>query len=341
MSDSSQYLQIENNTANNNNRKMNDLLQRIGTNSKPLFNKLTFKPSKKTEFLEIVERKLGNILTGINLDNIEKKISELDKIFNKLQQFSKKITNRTDENIKSRLHNIYLNNRLIFQAFSAQILRITNSPQISHDDLIKLLKLQNQLIEIYKKYFRTQTNKNLKLGQMLEVKQILDKKIRNLSRKNNNYSYSEPKKFREFREFREQKQLSNKFKELDELCAESRILSSQLVKKEGGMNDLSEEQKQHLSIYIPDLARKIYELIKDLKYGKPLIESKIELEELISLYSIIFIEKGKYLNNSLNTIPTNKKNTYLNFLKKKQEINKLFKDEKEIYNKENPLTYSS
>lgn len=74
MSDSSQYLQkMGNNTANNNNRKMNDLLQRIGKNNKPLFNKLTFKPSKKTEFLEIVERKLGNILTDINLDNIEKK----------------------------------------------------------------------------------------------------------------------------------------------------------------------------------------------------------------------------------------------------------------------------
>lgn len=172
---------------------------------------------------------------------------------------------------------------------------------------------------------------------MLEVKQILDERIEELSSKNNNASYSEPNKFRKFRE---QNQLSNKFKELDELCSKSRILSSQLVKKEGGMIDLSEEQKQQLSIYIPDLARKIYKLIKDLKYGKHLIESKIELEELISLYSIIFIEKGKNLNNSLNTIPTNKKNTYLNLKKKKQKINNLFKEKKEIYNKENPPTYN-
>jgi hypothetical protein len=318
----------------NNNRKMNDLLKRIGTSSKPLFNKLTFKPSKKTEFLEIVERKLGNILTGINLNNIEEKISELDKIFDKLQQFSKKITNRTDENIKSRLHNIYFNNRFIFPAFSAQILRISNIPKISLDDLNKLLQLQNQLIKIYNKYKKTTNYKNLKLVKMLEVKQILDEKIKNLSRKNNNYSYSEPIKFRE------QNQLSNKFKEIDELCAESRILSIQLVKNEGGMIDLSEEQKQQLSIYIPDLARKIYKLIKDLKYGKHLIESKKELEELISLYSIIFIEKGKNLNNSLNTIPNNKTNTYLNLENKKQEINKLFKDEERRYREENPPTYS-
>jgi len=75
----------------NNNRKMNELLQRIGKNSKPLFNKLTFKPSKKTEFLEIVERKLGNILTGINLDNIEKKISELDNILINYNNFQIKL----------------------------------------------------------------------------------------------------------------------------------------------------------------------------------------------------------------------------------------------------------
>lgn len=140
----------------------------------------------------------------------------------------------------------------------------------------------------------------------------------------------------------------NKFRELKELCSESRILYSQLVKKKGGMVELSNEQKQHLSTYIPDLVKKIYEKIKDLKYNNYFWESKIELEKLISLYTVIFIEQfrenEKYIRNILKKIPANTRTTYTNLLNKKTEItekNRLFKEEENKYLLENPPNYSS
>lgn len=290
MSDSSQYLQIENNTANNNNRKMNDLLQRIGTNSKPLFNKLTFKPSKKTEFLEIVERKLGNILTGINLDNIEKKLNELDKIFDKLQQFSGKITNITNENIKSRLRNIYLNNRLKFPAFSAQILRITNSSQISLEDLIKLLQLQNKLIEIYKKYFTTPNNKNSRLDDMLKVKQILDERIKELSPNKNLQS-------------------SNRAREL---LFKVKILDRQLIpnEKKGIVIPSSNEEKEKLSAYLVDLGGRIFNELINPQTGRYYKKLRYALMSIVASYKAIFInpfrKPGQNIKN-VKEIANNKK----------------------------------
>lgn len=232
---------------------------------------------------------------------MKKKISELDKIFYKLQQFSDKITNRTDENIKSRLHNIYVNNRLIFQAFSAQILRIKNSPQISLEDLIKLLQLQNQLIEIYKKYFVITNNKNLKLVKMLEVKQILDKRIEELSSKNNNASHSISNKNLQF---------SNRAREL---IYEVKILDKQLILngKKGITIPSSNEEKEKLSAYLADLGRRIFNELINPQTGVYFKELKHALMSIVSSYKAIFInpfkKPGQNIKN-VKEIANNKKN---------------------------------
>ena len=71
-----------NNVNNANNARMNELLSKIGTKNKSLFNKLTGKTSKSTEFLDILEKKINMIKDyDVNLTNIEEKINELKKIF--------------------------------------------------------------------------------------------------------------------------------------------------------------------------------------------------------------------------------------------------------------------
>jgi hypothetical protein len=45
----------------NNLTRMNELLSKIGRNSKPLVNNLARKTSKSTEFLDIIERKIKMI----------------------------------------------------------------------------------------------------------------------------------------------------------------------------------------------------------------------------------------------------------------------------------------
>ena len=55
---------------NNNISRINGLLERIGTNSKSLLNKLKFKKSKSVEFLELIDENLEKILENINLYNI-------------------------------------------------------------------------------------------------------------------------------------------------------------------------------------------------------------------------------------------------------------------------------
>ena len=69
------------NNKNNNISRINGLLEKIGTNSKSLFNKLKFKKSKSVEFLELIDENLEKILENINLDNIERQLNKSKKLF--------------------------------------------------------------------------------------------------------------------------------------------------------------------------------------------------------------------------------------------------------------------
>ena len=91
------------NNKNNNISRINGLLERIGTNSKSLLNKLKFKKSKSVEFLELIDENLEKILENINLDNIERQLNKSKKLFEKLLvDFKEKIKNKSTNN-KERL----------------------------------------------------------------------------------------------------------------------------------------------------------------------------------------------------------------------------------------------
>ncbi len=167
---------------NNNNRRINELLSKIGTKSKPLMNKLKFTKSKSEEFLDIIERKLTSILENISLDNIVKKINNLESTFSKFKDFSDKIKNKEDQSLKQRYFSTYQTFILMYPNFSVQILRLSN--QVTDSIKLKeLLVLQKKLIEQFKINFGIKNGNNY-LTHMLQIQTLIDKKIK--STVNNN-----------------------------------------------------------------------------------------------------------------------------------------------------------
>ncbi len=63
-----QQFNKKNNKNNQNIARINELLSRIGTDKKPILNKLRLKKSKSMEFLELIDLNLDNILQNINLE---------------------------------------------------------------------------------------------------------------------------------------------------------------------------------------------------------------------------------------------------------------------------------
>jgi hypothetical protein len=167
------------NANNDNNRKMNVLFSTIGTNSQSFFNKFIRKPSKSTEFLDILERKINMIKDyDVNLTNIEEKINELKKIFSKFIDFSKKIKN--DTNLKKRYNDIY--NRVIYYicpilSKKIAILAIDYSKNFTIDELQKLKNMQDELLKLFNIYYKIENNKNKDRNKMLEDQEIISNRI--------------------------------------------------------------------------------------------------------------------------------------------------------------------
>lgn len=162
------------NVNNTNYARMNELLSKIGTKNKSLVNKLTRKTSKSTEFLDILERKISKVKNDVNLSNIEKKIAELEKIFLKFKNFSDKIKNKNDINLKNRYKTIY-DGALFFTCpnLSIQILRMMIDPStITSVELKKLEIMQNKLIYLFINHYDIKNEKNN--IELINMNRILD-----------------------------------------------------------------------------------------------------------------------------------------------------------------------
>jgi hypothetical protein len=179
-----------NNSNNNNLTRMNELLSKIGRNSKPLKNKLRLKTSKSTEFLDILERKL-EMLMDLKITNIEKKMIELKKISEKIIIFSDKIKNKNDRNLKDRFDNIYnINFYFIFPYLSYQILNIIINPTLTLHELKQFKKIQKELLLLFIKYHNVENNNrnyrnNRNFENMLEILDMISFRIEIHPSKNN------------------------------------------------------------------------------------------------------------------------------------------------------------
>jgi len=173
-----------NNSNNNNIRRMNELLSKIGRNSKPLVNKLTRKTSKSTEFLDIIENKIKMIKDDIKLTNIQKKTDELKKIFLKFKNFSDKIKNKNDRDLKVRYNNIYRSALYYICPYLSAIILQLSIAVITVAELKKLKKIQKDLLKLFIEYYDVD-NDDIQFKNMLGVLDMISSSIEIHPSKNN------------------------------------------------------------------------------------------------------------------------------------------------------------
>lgn len=187
------YLQFSN--PNNNNARMNFLLSKIGTSNKPLINKLTFKKSKSTELLEILERKISEFFKNLSLHNLPKKFLELQKISEKIKLTTSIINAKKDETLTNIFLGIFRNYRQLFPAFSTQILVLLNQNELNINNLTYFSFIIDNLISLYLKIFYSSNISKSKLNidqyykDMLKVQKIISEKFDKLPKVNiNNFN---------------------------------------------------------------------------------------------------------------------------------------------------------
>ncbi len=312
---------------NNNISRINGLLERIGTNSKPFFNKITFKKSKSVEFLELIDINLDNILKNINLDNITRQLNKSKKLFEKLLvEFTEKIKNKRPNNkerLQTQIDVIYNKYHTFFLNFSKEIFKIIQKNTLSIEQLKILLSIQDELITLFNSCYEKYNKKNwvrytggpfyfhnIYLKEMKGIKKFISNKIflmtPNVKSRNINALFSES---------------DSLYKQLTEMS------ESEIIK-------LSKEKKQELYAYIIDLVKFIYnKTVFFLQSGKltqsVLEQSRENLLKLRDLNNLIFKNQYNAMRRSRkynqfeeweewNIIPN--KNTYENLKNKNQEI---------------------
>lgn len=172
----------------NNNTKINNLLNEIGKQKKSLKNKVTFKKSKSKELLEILERKISEFLTNLSFDNLKEKLLELQKISEKINLTMEKIVVKKDDTLNKDFLDIFEKYRLLFPAFSDQILVFFEKIELNIDNLTYLSSIIDNLILIYLKIFylsnksKSYLVKDLNYGRMLEAQKKISDKIINISK---------------------------------------------------------------------------------------------------------------------------------------------------------------
>jgi hypothetical protein len=296
------------NSRNNNNKRMNELLSKIGTDSKSLFNKMTFKTSKSAEFLDIVERKISEIkLADIqkdSIDTIQKKIDELKKIFTKLNEFSKKIISKKNSELQNRLNGIYSNNANIFAAF---ILQLKLNAEISYYNIEELKKLENfidELINLYDLFYKVDENISKK---MKENKKFISDRIIYL-KKNQERLLQE----------------SEKGIIINLIIQFNKLKNNLTPVKNKGIRTINNSEKTDLSRHIIDLATKIYEQAKKTQDINVFNQLKEKLAYLHDIYTFIFIESqiNRSKNQTIGSFNGPYSNTYKNLGRKYNELNK-------------------
>jgi hypothetical protein len=158
MASVSNYSQLSN--PNNNYARMNFLLNKIGKSNKSFINKLTFKKSKSTELLEILERKISEFFKNLSLDNLPKKLLELQKISEKIKLTTSIINAKKDETLTNIFLGIFMNYRQLFPAFSTQILVLLNKNELNINNLTYFSFIIDNLISLYLKIFYSSNNAN-------------------------------------------------------------------------------------------------------------------------------------------------------------------------------------
>ena len=312
---------------NNNISRINGLLERIGTNSKSLLNKLKFKKSKSVEFLELIDENLEKILENINLDNIERQLNKSKKLFKKLLvEFTEKIKNKRPNNkerLESQIDIIYNKYHTFFLNFSKEIFKIIQKNTLSIEQLKILLSIQDELITLFNSCYEKYNKKNWfrysggpfylhnrYLKEMKGIKKFISNKIflmtPNVKSRNINALFSES---------------DSLYKQLTEMS------ESEIIK-------LSKEKKQELYAYIIDLVKFIYNKTVFFSQSGKLTQSVLEQsrENLLKLRDLNYLifknqynamrRNGKYNQfeewEEWNIIPN--KNTYENLKNKNQEI---------------------
>jgi hypothetical protein len=311
---------------NNNISRINRLLEQIGTNSKSWFNKLTFKKSKSDEFLELLDLNLKKILENINLDNIKIQLNKSKKLFEKLSVFKDKIIHKRPRNkdrLQSQIDVIYNNNHTFFPKFSDKIFDIIKGSEsiprynidnnsISIQQLEKLLLIQEELISLFKIYYKEYNKENRHLY-------------------NNNSPFHLHKTYLRKMEYIKDfisKKINFKIpndRNITDLFSESESLYNQVIQ----MPELEiNNKKQELSAYIIDLAKFIYK--KTVVSNNEILKKSInELLNLCMLYNLIFskeytairetMEYSELSNSNKKIIPN--KETYENLINKRAYLN--------------------
>ena len=293
------------NKNNQNIATINELLRKIGTGNKPFLNKLKSKKSKSIEFLELIDIKLDKILKDIKLENIRKQLNKSKILFEKLlgQTYVNKIQSKSEYN-KTRLiqqkNNISRKYFKFFVNFSEEIVKIIHENSLSIEKLEILLSIQDELIELFKKYYYKQQNKSSEdnLAYMMSARRFIVKKIFLITP-------------------------NVKSRNINNLFSESNSIYKQV--QEMNKSEIN-SKKNELADYIMNLAKFIF-IKTDVSNKKSFDKSIDELNKLNELYFLIFKEEynairttSKYSQFSdWNNIIRNR-NTYENLINKQSQI---------------------
>lgn len=192
---------IDIHNTNNNNRRMNHLLEKMNrentSNTKKF--KTFFMTNKRNEFLDIVEKKLEkfNAYKYNQIEDIEKKLERLKKLLEKLNKFQDKIKN--SNSLKNRLAKIY---ESLFKVFSNKISEVVfRNEYIYQDylfqqergylgyaeleinrflelDLEKLYNLLNSLVKLFEDKITFNKNNFDKLFKKIEEQKIIKRDLK-------------------------------------------------------------------------------------------------------------------------------------------------------------------
>ena len=296
----------QNNNQNNENiSRIKRLLEQIGTDSKSFLNKLKSKKSKSIEFLELIDIKLDKILKDIKLENIRKQLNKSKILFEKLlgQTYVNKIQSKSEYN-KTRLiqqkNNISRKYFKFFVNFSEEIVKIIHENSLSIEKLEILLSIQDELIELFKKYYYKQQNKSSEdnLAYMMSTRRFIVKKIFLITP-------------------------NVKSRNINNLFSESNSIYKQV--QEMNKSEIN-SKKNELADYIMNLAKFIF-IKTDVSNKKSFDKSIDELNKLNELYFLIFKEEYNAIRTTRkysqfsdwNNIIRNR-NTYENLINKQSQI---------------------
>jgi len=263
---------------NNNNRRINFLTTQIGKTNKNFLQKVNplFKKSKSKEvleILEILERKLLNFINTLTFQNLEKKLIELQKIYERIKNISEKILAKQDQTLKDRFKAIYDNYLILFPNFLAKILEFFSSHDLDINNLKYLSFIADNLRILFLNICCPLTDDDPYYIKILEVEsKSLELEV-------------------ETKSFEVQTEISRK---IDELTNKKFNKNKNKNFNNKNFQNLKNEQNEYM------LREKIVTLLLKI-YKKALGSQGIELEKLKKDFkTLIDLYKEKFINPRKN-----------------------------------------